>query len=763
MGGSSDDGSSAVASEAVLPSSVLGMHNRAPPQPQPQLPQAQAQAQPQAQVPPRDPSVPQPPTLHPSGLPSSLLGFHHRMSASPAAASSTAAALAPRPAAEAGGGAPVGEGNNPNPHVLVSQEPARGGGAGGVGGDDASLASPKWSERGPPPGFPQIVDTTDNDDGLLCEFRNHLVSGITELSGHYCNTSSDSEYQYGQEAFQRALERREKEREALLAEEARTRKVRMQNAMSQLLAILPATEDTRSETVLTRACEYIRQLTESVSSAHVDNVKLKQRIEQLTSPPQQQQQQQQQHHSSSSSSTRRKSDAAHRRSHAAAAPLAPPPARGSLKRDRERRRRELLEQRRAVMSGNPFGALRSALLAGAAEAAPACLMLAALCAFAVSPRRLAISGARAVAWVARSAGGWLALETVSDTALATVPVPAVLAPAHASNVAAVATAVLSVYLLRKARPLGELLLAALNAAAAAATAAAAPDRQQPLDGSSPRRGAGTSQQQQQQQQRSAAARPPHGRAASSAAASAPPSQPQPPAAARQTQAKCSTSSPSPGSATPASSAAGRSSSRAAAQQQQQAAAATAASAGGSSLNPHRLSNASSLREPSLSAGERPYHGVHAPTVSPPLKAKARSKVMAYLHSEGIEPRGRIVQDGVNGVHVASLNAGNGAAQLREKESRGSRGSSSQSGGSAVAGGGGGGGGGGHAKFRRRTASSFADSMGQFGGGAGAGVGLGGVGGASGGESPRSRRAASSASQQMRHARVAYTFDTDSSS
>eukprot|EP00754_Rhynchopus_humris_P022700 Rhum_TRINITY_DN14800_c20_g1::Rhum_TRINITY_DN14800_c20_g1_i1::g.121388::m.121388 len=190
-----------------------------------------------------------------------------------------------------------------------------GAGGGGVG-DDASLASPKWSERGPPPGFPQIVDTTDNDDGLMCDFRNHLVSGITELSGHYCNTSSDSEYQYGQEAFQRALERREKEREALLAEEARARKVRMQNAMSQLLAILPATEDTRSETVLTRACEYIRQLTESVTSAHVDNVKLKQRIEQLTSPPQQQQPQQQQHHSSSSSSARRKSDAAHRRSHA---------------------------------------------------------------------------------------------------------------------------------------------------------------------------------------------------------------------------------------------------------------------------------------------------------------------------------------------------------------------------------------------------------------------------------------------------------------
>eukprot|EP00755_Sulcionema_specki_P030728 Sspe_Gene.95042::Locus_67380_Transcript_1_1_Confidence_1.000_Length_1791::g.95042::m.95042 len=100
---------------------------------------------------------------------------------------------------------------------------------------------------------------------------------------HYTTTSSDSDFQYGEDFSTIArLEREKKERKAAAAEVARKRRMRMHQSVGQLLAILPASKDSGVDNIVARAVEYVAQLRDSVESAQLDNNKLSEKLQQLT-------------------------------------------------------------------------------------------------------------------------------------------------------------------------------------------------------------------------------------------------------------------------------------------------------------------------------------------------------------------------------------------------------------------------------------------------------------------------------------------------
>ena len=105
--------------------------------------------------------------------------------------------------------------------------------------------------------------------------------GIT-IQNHYNATSSEGESQFEQLADLQE-DRRERERKVLMAEQSREKKIKMQHAMSQLLAILPSTkQDGGIQSLICRTCEYVIQLQDSVTSAEADNVKLKDKLKKLS-------------------------------------------------------------------------------------------------------------------------------------------------------------------------------------------------------------------------------------------------------------------------------------------------------------------------------------------------------------------------------------------------------------------------------------------------------------------------------------------------
>eukprot|EP01061_Rhynchopus_euleeides_P018411 TRINITY_DN30479_c0_g1_i1.p1 TRINITY_DN30479_c0_g1~~TRINITY_DN30479_c0_g1_i1.p1 ORF type:complete len:557 (+),score=167.41 TRINITY_DN30479_c0_g1_i1:126-1796(+) len=212
-----------------------------------------------------------------------LLSMHHHIAASAAAASSTAS-----PASRSNA-----QSETASARSLPSQQ--SNGGAAAVPSRQPLLGAhhrfnvPASEAQSPPPrSADQIFGGADpaTDDEInwqaLGAILNNGSQGIPipgEMRGYYANTSSESEFQYGEEDVQGQV-RRAFDRQALKScEEASKRRMQMMSNLDKLIKVLPHSEDNRTEAILNNACGYINKLSDSAHSAQSDNIKLGVRIE----------------------------------------------------------------------------------------------------------------------------------------------------------------------------------------------------------------------------------------------------------------------------------------------------------------------------------------------------------------------------------------------------------------------------------------------------------------------------------------------------
>ena len=212
--------------------------------------------------------------------PSSMLGHHHFAAAAASSMGSNMPASMPMlgthhfaPALGAGGG---GGGGANSPAASRSNGPS-----------DSARSQPLLGlhHRLPPPdGETNIPEPATDDDNWMGNFLGNMTPGIPlpgEMRGHYANTSSESEFQYGDQNLEGQV-RRELDRKALKqAEEVTRRRQQVMTNLDKLIKIVPHSDDTRTESIVHRGCTYIKQLGDSVQSAKMENQKLQLKIESI--------------------------------------------------------------------------------------------------------------------------------------------------------------------------------------------------------------------------------------------------------------------------------------------------------------------------------------------------------------------------------------------------------------------------------------------------------------------------------------------------